>query len=118
MNLLEFYDSIGRVNRVLYPSPAFLSSVPTRSLALVLPRISLELIFGISFTLGEEVRNLRWNFGIWCVPMDRNPGWDWIFGKKVIGCDYRSIVYIYIYMLSNANSCNLCKITVTGPRQI
>lgn len=112
MNLLEFYDSIGRVNRVLYPSPAFLSSVPTRSLALVLPRISLELIFGISFTLGEEVRN----FGIWCVPMDRNSGWDWIFGKKVIGCDYRSIVYIY--MLSNANSCNLCKITVTGPRQI
>lgn len=35
MNLLEFYDSIGRVNRVLYPHPLFLSSLPPFQAALV-----------------------------------------------------------------------------------
>lgn len=71
MNLLEFYDSIGRVNRVLYPSPRvlylFLSSLPLRSLAaLVQPlpcRISLEFrggrLFGNPFKIDLDLIRLE-----------------------------------------------------------
>lgn len=63
MNLLEFYDSIGRVNRVLYPSPSFLSSVPTRRAWLSrCLGFRWSSFSGISFTIGNARRSIRVEF--------------------------------------------------------